>query len=342
MKRKTQRINHNMFTTLRNTLFALLVSVSASVATEENLSKQLDVAPGGKLIVDVDFGNIQVGAGADGKIALDAHRQVEFGNEAKEKEYLAAAPITVTQEGNVVTVRSRRKESWVNWNFHSRMDASYTLHVPKKFDVDLRSSGGSIATVDISGNLKAHTSGGKLEFANLEGTLTADTSGGSISIEGCRCPVEIKTSGGDISVVNGTGVLHAHTSGGRIEVRNLAGDADLETSGGNLVLEKIKGKLVGRTSGGSIHASAPGEVAGDMRLRTSAGNIELAVPANAALDIDARTHVGHVTSELPLTAMDAGREYLHGKLNGGGKSVVLETSAGNIALKSASSQIAER
>ena len=332
-----------MFIILRNTLFVLLVSVSASIAAEENLSQQIDVAPGAKLVVDVEFGTIQVGAGAEGKIALDAHRMVEFGNEAKEKEYLAAAPITVTKEGNVVTVRARRQESWTNWHFgHSRMDASYILNVPKKFDLDLRTSGGEIAAVDISGDLKAHTSGGKLEFANLEGTLTASTSGGSIEVEDCRCPTEIRTSGGHISVVNGTGVLHARTSGGRIEVRNLSGDADLETSGGSLILEKIRGKLVGRTSGGSIHTSIPGEVAGDVQLKTSAGSIELAVPENAGLDIDARTSGGRVISELPLTGSESRHEHLRGKLNGGGKSVVLETSAGSITLKSASSQLAER
>jgi len=332
-----------MFTTVRNTLFVLLVSVSASIAAEENLSQQVDVTPGGKLIVDVDFGSIQVAAATDGKISLEAHRLVEFGNETKEKEYLAEAPVSFTKEGNVVTVRSRRKESWTNWHFgYSRMDASYILHVPRKCDLDLQTSGGEIAAVDVTGDLKAHTSGGKLQFANLEGTLTASTSGGSIEVEDCRCPTEIKTSGGHISVVNGTGVLHARTSGGRIEVRNLSGDADVETSGGSLVLEKIRGKLVGRTSGGSIHTFIPGEVAGDMQLKTSAGSIELAVPENAGLDIDARTSGGRVHCELPLTESESKRERLRGKLNGGGKSVVLETSAGSITLKSASSQVAER
>ena len=332
-----------MFTTIRNTFVVLLISVSASIAAEENVSKQLDVTPGQKLVVDVDFGTIQVATGADTTVTLEAHRLVEFGNDAKEKEYLAAAPITVTKEGDVVTVRSRRKESWMNWHFgFSRMNASYTLHVPKKFDLDLRTSGGEIAVVDVSGNVKAHTSGGKLEFANLEGALNADTSGGSITLENCKCPAEIKTSGGHISVVNGTGALHARTSGGRIEVHNLFGDADVETSGGGLVLEKIRGKLIGKTSGGSIRGSMPGEIAGDMQLKTSAGSIELAVPENAALDIDARTSVGHVVSELPLTTTDSGRQHLRGKLNGGGKSVILETSAGSITLKAAVSHLAER
>ena len=332
-----------MFKITQTSLVLFALTLSTLRASQEDVSRDIDAAPGGKLIVDVDFGTVQVGAGADGKVSLEAHRRVEFGNETKEKEYLAAAPITVSKEGNVVTVRARRNEPLHNWNFgHSTMEADYTLHVPKKFDLDLRTSGGDISAVDISGNLRAHTSGGKLEFADLEGTLSADTSGGSIKIEGCRCPTEIKTSGGDISVVNGTGILHARTSGGRIEVHNLSGDADLETSGGNIVLEKIRGKLVGRTSGGSLHTSVPGEVAGDMRLRTSAGDIDLAVPENAALDIDARTSVGRVISELPLTSVESSHEHLRGKLNGGGKSVILETSAGNVRLKPASSQLAER
>jgi DUF4097 and DUF4098 domain-containing protein YvlB len=332
-----------MFTTLRNTLFVLLVSVTASIAAEENLSQQIDVTSGGKLIVDVDFGTIRVTSDASEKVALKAHRVVEFGDASREKEFLAAAPITMTKEGNVVTVRARRNESWFNWNFgHSKMKASYTLQVPKKFDLDLRTSGGEIAAGGVSGNLKAHTSGGGLEFSNLEGTLSADTSGGSIKVQDCRCPTEIKTSGGEIVVVNNTGILSARTSGGRIEVHNLAGDADLETSGGNLILERINGKLFGRTSGGSIRASISGEVAGNMQLRTSAGNIDLAVPENAPLDIDARTNVGRVISELPVAISESGHEHLRGTLNGGGKSVVLETSAGNITLKRASSEVAER
>jgi DUF4097 and DUF4098 domain-containing protein YvlB len=79
-----------------------------------------------------------------------------------------------------------------------------------------------------------------------------------------------------------------------------------------------------------------------MQLKTSAGSIELAVPENAGLDIDARTSGGRVHCELPLTGGESKREHLRGKLNGGGKSVVLETSAGSITLKSASSQVAER
>ena len=332
-----------MLTILRNSLILLALAVTASAATEENISRQLDVTPGGKLVIDVDFGTINVAAGTDDKVVIEAHRKIDFRDEAKEKEYFAAVPVAISQEGNVVTVRARRAKSEGSWCFgHSEMDGRYTIRVPKKFESDLHTQGGDVNASEITGNLTAKTSGGKLGFKHLEGTLTANTSGGSIELEDCRGPINVKTSGGDITVADGTGTLDAKTSGGRIDVRNFSGDTEVRTSGGNLTLQRITGKLIGKTSGGSIRASIPGDVVGDVKLETSAGNIDLALPATATVDIDARTSVGEIFSQVPLETSTIDKEHLRGTMNGGGKSVQLETSAGNITLKPSSSEIATR
>ncbi|MEP7016097.1 MAG: DUF4097 family beta strand repeat-containing protein [Verrucomicrobiota bacterium] len=331
-----------MFTILRNSFVLFVLTLTASAASKEDVSRQVDVKPGEKLVVEVDFGTIDVTAGGDNKVILEAHRKIDFGNESKEKKYLANTPITVTKDGNVVTIRSRGKKT-NHWIFgHQEMDAKYTVRIPKRFEVGLHTDGGPISVTNIAGNLKAHTSGGDMTFAHLEGTLDAQTSGGAIEVEDCRGPIDIETSGGDIKVADGNGGLNAHTSGGRIDVRNFSGDTEVRTSGGNLTLEKISGKLVGKTSGGAIRASIPGAVAGDIRLETSAGNIDLAVPASAALTIDANTSVGKVVTRLPIEGSDVHREHLRGTLNGGGKSVRLETSAGNITIKPASSELVAR
>jgi hypothetical protein len=332
-----------MFTILRNLLVLFALALTASAATEENISRQLDVTPGGKLVVDVDFGTINVATGADDKIVIDAYRKIDFRDEAKEKEYFAAAPVSISQDGNVVTVRARRAKSEGSWCFgHSEMDGRYTIRVPKRFESDLRTQGGDVSASEITGNLIAKTSGGKLAFRHLEGTLTANTSGGSIDLEDCRGPIKIETSGGDITVADGTGALDAKTSGGRIDVRNFSGDTEVRTSGGNLTLQRITGKIIGKTSGGSIRASIPDAVVGDVRLETSAGNIDVSLPATATVDIDASTSVGEIFSRLPFETSDAEREHLRGKLNGGGKSVKLQTSAGNITIEPSSSEIAGR
>jgi len=270
--------------------------LAAMAASEESINQQIDAALGGALIVDVDFGTIEVTAGADGKVAVEAHRKVDFGDEAKEKEYLAAAPISISKDGNTVTVRahSPRRENF--WSFrHSRADGQYTISVPKSFNVELHTAGGSIITSKLAGSVKAHTSGGKLKFAHLEGTIEGKTSGGSIALDGCNGPVEIETSGGDITAVDGRGSLHAHTSGGGIHVRNFSGDTNVRTSGGELTLNQIDGKLTGRTSGGSIVASVPGPAVNEVNLESSAGSIDLALPATAAVDINAQTSAGRIT-----------------------------------------------
>ena len=332
-----------MLTILRSLLVLFTLAVTAAAATEENITRQLDVTPGGKLVVDVDFGTINVAAGTDDKVVIEAHRKIEFRNEAKEKEYFAAAPVVISRDGNVITVRARgpKQKDW--WNFgHSEMDGRYTIRVPKRFDTDLRTEGGGVTAGEITGNATVKTSGGKLAFKHLEGTLDGDTSGGSIEVEDCRGPIKIETSGGDIAVADGTGTLEAKTSGGRIDVRNFSGDTEVRTSGGSLSLQRITGKIIGKTSGGSIHASITDAVVGDVKLQTSAGNIDLSLPATATVDVDASTSVGEIFSHLPLETSDVDKEHLRGKLNGGGKSVKLETSAGNITLKPSSSEITSR
>ena len=334
--------------TINRFLGALLLGLftpclTAMAASEENINQQIDAAVGGTLIVDVDFGTIEVTAGTDAKVAVEAHRKVDFGDETKEKEYLAAAPISISKEGSTVTVlaHSSMRESF--WSLrHSRTDGQYTISVPKKFNVDLHTAGGSIITSELAGGVKAHTSGGKLKFVHLEGTIEGKTSGGSIQLDGCNGPVEIETSGGDITATDGRGGLHARTSGGGIYVRNFSGDTDVRTSGGELTLKQVDGKLTGRTSGGSITASIPGPAVSEVNLESSAGSIDLALPATAAVDINAQTSAGRITTTLPVVLVSADHEHLRGQLNGGGKAVVLRTSAGSITIKSSSSETAER
>ncbi|MCA1659402.1 MAG: hypothetical protein LC642_02500, partial [Verrucomicrobiaceae bacterium] len=166
---------------LRTLLLLALATTTASALSEENINQSLDGAPGGRLIVDVDFGTIDVSAGPDDKISVTARRKIDSDNEAQEKEYLASAPVMVSKEGNTVTIRARRqnKDKNLNWSGRCTMDARYTVRVPKTFNSELRTGGGTIMVAEITGTMSADTSGGKLKFTNLKGPTGATTSGGS-------------------------------------------------------------------------------------------------------------------------------------------------------------------
>jgi len=329
---------------IRTLLLLFVAATTASALSEENVSQSLDGAPGGKLIVDVDFGTIDVSAGANDKITVAAHRKIDSDNEAQEKEYLTSAPVIVSKEGNTVTIRARRqnKERNLNWSGRCSMDARYTVQVPRSFNSELRTGGGTIIVAELTGSMSADTSGGKLKFTHLRGPTGATTSGGSIELNGCEGALKVDTSGGRIDATDGSGSLEARTSGGSIVVRNFGGDTKVETSGGRLTFENINGKITGRSSGGSISAKLKSPVPGDVNLETSAGSIDVLVPPDAGLDIEAEASSGRVISELPFIGTRTDRDTMKGKINGGGKSLVLRSGAGSISIKPTSSEVAAR
>ncbi|MBA2743386.1 MAG: DUF4097 family beta strand repeat protein [Chthoniobacterales bacterium] len=320
----------------RLALLLLLIAAPAFARTEQNVAEEFDAAPGGKLIVDVDFGTIDVTASGSGKVVVDAYRKIDSSEEAREKEYVADSPILVTKEGDTVTVRARsqnRERSNWNWSGNVTMDARYRVQLPKQFNVDLHTRGGSVSVTGIKGEIKSDTSGGKLKFTQLEGPIDGKTSGGSIEMSSCNGDSNINTSGGSIDVKSGRGRLDARTSGGSIAVRDYVGDTDVKTSGGRLALENVSGKITGKTSAGSIDLSLADPVTDDVNLDSSAGSIDVIVPPKAGLTVDAKTSMGKIRTEIPMLAMKSDDDRLQGTLNGGGKSLVLRASVGSITIK---------
>lgn len=176
------------------TVSLLGLAVSALAASEEKINRQIDVQLGGKLVVNVDFGAIDVSSGVDDKVTIDAFRSVDFGDEAKEKEYFANVPIMISADGNVVTVRalSSKEARHHHWH-HSTMDGRYTIQVPRNFAAEFKTGGGSIVARELSGELRADSGGGKLRFAHLQGARTANTGGGSIELDNCDGASDVET-----------------------------------------------------------------------------------------------------------------------------------------------------
>lgn len=323
--------------------FVFAAALMASAASEERFNRNVAAHRGGKLVVDVDFGKVDVSPGADDNVTVEAVRLVDFDNEAKEKEYLAAAPITLSVDGNAVTLREHApKEARLNWPHHSRMDARYVIRVPKNFSADLQTGGGGVSVTGLTGEVQANSGGGDLRFSKLEGDLDAQTGGGGIKLEDCRGTLELATGGGDLVFTGGTGSLRARAGGGRIEVRDFKGDTKVSSGGGQLTLERIDGAVWGETGGGSITASFGGSALKKIELESSGGDIELALPRSAAADITADTSSGRVTTDLPLEITRKDDDHLRGKLNGGGAPVRLRTSGGSIRISSPGGATASR
>jgi DUF4097 and DUF4098 domain-containing protein YvlB len=339
---------------------------------EDNIRKSFPVSPGGKLVVNADRGSIEVNTTDAEKVEVQVVRRVRSMSRSRADEIFAAHEISFQQQGDQVTVHAQ---------FHgasgglfnrggSGLQVRYQINIPKKFNVDLKTAGGSITLADLTGDVRAQTSGGSLNLAKMDGTVWGKTAGGSISLTSSSGDVEASTSGGGIQIgeagakvsartAGGSvrldkakGVVVAETSGGRIDIGEAGGDTNVKTSGGSISVKKSHGKVTAetsggnidagevhgeveaKTSGGSISASLTDQPGGDCHLETSGGGIRLCAVENLAVNLDAKTSGGRVTTELPITVQgELKSSELHGKINGGGPVLFLRTSGGSISLK---------
>lgn len=323
-----------MIKTMKLSTFLLLATCLAACAeTEERISKRFAVQPGGTLVVDVDFGAIDVKTNDTSEVVVEVTRKISRPTKAEEEEFLADRPVTFTPEGNKVTIESQAKTRAPSRG-NQRTEGKYLITVPAKFNAQLKTAGGAIAVSDLTGEVKTGTSGGGLDFARLHGPLDGGTSGGAIRVVDCEGEQQVKTSGGGIEVSGGSGSFEGSTSGGPVAVKDFRGSVQVKSTGGGITVENVTGRVDGKTSGGPIVARFASPLSEEVRLATSGGGVTLRVAENSAFDLDASTSGGSVSSELSVNGGDKpARNRLQGPVNGGGKPVVLRCSGGNIQVR---------
>ena len=174
-------------------------------------------------MIDADRGSVEVTTGDTKSVNVTVIREVKKADDDKAQEILALHQLTFDQAGDVVTVRGKfpkgHKWSWSGPNLNVR----YRIMVPKQFDLNVGTAGGSIAVADITGKLDLNTAGGSIKVGEVDGTVKADTAGGSIKVAGATGAVDADTSGGSIELGKMGGSVKADTAGGSIRIESAAG-----------------------------------------------------------------------------------------------------------------------
>ena len=225
--------------------------------------------------------------------------------------------------------------------------------------------GGSIDVGTVGGDLGLHTGGGSIRVRRANGKVVAETGGGTVEIESGAQGASIETGGGSVEVHQCNGKVKVSTGGGSVDLSDVGGPAEIETGGGSIRLTSAKGHVHAETGGGGIELygvpSAQAQTgAGGITvklvntggernssdLETAAGDITVYIASDVAVDVRASVDMGnghrissdfndiHIASEgdkwgpKTLTA--------EGRLNGGGPTLKVHTSSGDICFKRAS------
>lgn len=297
-----------MKTLIKNTiLFSVILFLNSKIFADDLRTlheKSFSVKSNSKIIVDASAANINI----QGWDKDEAYIKITGNDKAEEK-----MRFKIDQSGDEVHVYAKKKNSFFSWFTNLRLKIE--IMVPKKF------------------NAKLETSGGDIMLSNISGSQKLETSGGDIILENTSGKVDCGTSGGDIRLTNHSGATILETSGGDIEVFESTGNLRAETSGGDILIKLKDEQIFAETSGGDIDITYSGQNKG-IKAETSGGDIRVKVPSDFAANAYLDTSGGSVNVNIKTSSVDVKkRSEFRGQLNGGGQSVNLETSGGNITLE---------
>jgi DUF4097 and DUF4098 domain-containing protein YvlB len=285
--------------------------------TEDVITRSFDVSEGGALTMDVERASIEVDTQKGETVNVKVVLKAKTSSQSRAQEIFDDYKIDFKHTGSDVTIEADWKGGKGFFSGGNRIRVHFMVTVPVQYDLDLKTSGGSISVSDIEGEVEAKTSGGSLKFETVKGEVEGRTSGGSIKLEGCTGNADVKTSGGSIRIGKVHGEVKAYTSGGSISV------------------DEVMGRINAHTSGGSISAYISKQPAGDCSLKTSGGSITAKLAEDIKVDVDAKTSGGRVKTDFPVTirAGELSKTKLQAQINGGGPELYLRTSGGNIRIQ---------
>ncbi|WP_031525932.1 DUF4097 family beta strand repeat-containing protein [Dyadobacter crusticola] len=303
-----------------------------------------------ELVVETSGGSIAVTGGQSDGFKVDMFVKPNNWNGKDElskdeiEDRLEDYDILIGTEGNRVVATAKRKAG-TKWDNKKSISIGFKVYAPRNVATNLKTSGGSIKIASLTGEQNFQTSGGSLKVEDLNGMIHGRTSGGSIDVANCSNEIDLETSGGSIKAAGLKGKIELNTSGGSITLNSINGDVVAHTSGGSVKGDDISGTLDTGTSGGSVRLA---NVSGSIKASTSAGSVEVeltklgkyvdisssagsvrvTMPMDAGMDLNLK---GNKVS-IPLKNFDGRveKEYVRGKMNGGGIPVTLSASSGSV------------
>jgi DUF4097 and DUF4098 domain-containing protein YvlB len=218
-----------------------------------------------------------------------------------------------------IEIESYLKAKWKN----QKSSPKFTINVPLKFDLSLKTMGGGITISNVDGDISGKTMGGSLDLTQLKGTIDLKTMGGKIILSDSDIDGKVKTMGG------------------RVLLENVIGDVSGSSMGGNVIYKNVK-KRNGQPSGKAVRISTMGgdinvsEAAEGADVHTMGGDIKI---KSAGKFVQAKTMGGDITVDaidgrIKATTMGGAIDVtMVGDPQKGDRDVTLSSYGGNISLK---------
>ena len=237
------------------------------------------------------FGQITITGVNGDDVKVDAVKRVYHSNRDAGRALLQSVQILITDRGGIVEALT---------DFTGRgapVFVDYTVSLPRRASVSLKTLGGDIRVSNVSGELRVEAASGNVTLESVGSIRRAKTFAGSVTI----------------TEANGNEV-NAETTAGALQVRNVrARTMELSTISGNLTVSDGRcERCTLKTISGELEFTGPLTRGGRYDFQSQKGNIRLIPTGPVNFDLEARTFQGRPQSDYPLKGMTAREGTLRG------------------------------
>jgi hypothetical protein len=363
------------------TCVLLLTAFAAAETFEDKQTKTFDFKPGTTLRFGAEYGHLDVRTGNVSTVQLETYRRVETPDKQTADQIFKDLAVESKPQTDGLDIRAFFKEGWVErdgWDSWENnrgpcmsgeslaqphnddrtyclrygrylRETRYTLTIPKKVNLYVKTRAGHISIDDVDGPVNAWSAGGHISVGHVGGEANIQTAGGHITVQDSTGPATLKTAGGHIKIGDVGGNLIATTAGGHIEAGHVKGSVKSKTAGGHISIAQADGAVEAKTVGGNVTARIAGQPKEASYLESSAGSVNVELSSTVKVDVDAESSGGSISSDFELERPadsdkdDDGFRWrrggsARGKVNGGGPRLELRTTHGRIRIAKATFQ----
>jgi hypothetical protein len=145
-------------------IFLILFIPLALFAQEERSEKSFSVKPNGWLELRADFGSVDVRSWPQNEVKVEVLKWVEGRHRHSAKELFEDYEIRYNQTERGVSIVAEMRDRGF-WRNNDGLQVEFRMTVPKQYNLDLNTSGGSISVDDLIGEVRVETSGGSRHLA---------------------------------------------------------------------------------------------------------------------------------------------------------------------------------
>lgn len=229
-----------------------------------------------------------------------------------------------------------------------RQRTTMTLKVPRRLRVRVR--GASAFDAKTLAGVEFDDTRGEATLTGITGTIRGTHAGGALTFEDVK-DIDMTARRADLTIRKAAGPVRLDLTGGALNARNVSGRVTLNGNRTAIELESVNGALTADLTQGSIEVTKlSGEARVDARgtevrielekpapvtAITTDENITVRIPEGTGFTLDATVEDGEIRlppgAPTPSTTQQNSRA--QGPLNGGGPTLALRTSHGDIVIR---------